>query len=148
MSNLAVIGGWFILRRLCSSHVDVGQFKIFWVWYGSCCCPTNHSIYMYAQLTLPNQPCFLTSELIDALTMCVHLRIHIQHIYFWSAENYLVYLGIPQMKFQTTATIRWRFIAQWIAFHFPYHTSHFPMSQPTAAKINLCASGACTLGFA
>ena len=101
MSNLAVIGGWFILRRLCSSHVDVGQFKIFWVWYGSCCCPTNHSIYMYAQLTSPNQPCFLTSELIDALTMCVNLRTQFRfNIYIFD---------LRKMTWCTLASPKWNF---------------------------------------
>ena len=62
-----------------------------------------------------------------------------QHTYFWPMQNYLVCLVILKTKFQTTVIIRWGVIAQWSSFHFTYHTSYFPMSQPTAAKENLCA---------
>ena len=72
----------------------------------------------------------------------------VQHTYFWPMQNDLVYLGILQTKFQTTAIIRWRVIAQWSAFHITYHNSYFPMSQPTAAIVNLCALHAWALGFA
>ena len=58
--------------------------------------------------------------------------------YFWPMQNDLVYLGIYQTKFQTTAILRWGLITQWSAFHFMYHTSYFPESTHCSLREFVC----------
>ena len=108
-------------------------------------CP-HHALHYY--LGLPGSHIFSWCLMVGKISDSFKDTFLARHTYFWPMQNEFVYLGIVLTKFQTTAIVRWGVIAQWSAFHFMYHASHFPMSQPTAAKVNLCALEAWALGFA